>query len=318
MIRRRQRAALACLVIVGLVAGGCGDDEPTSGSAGDVSDEAGGGEGSEASSTVSIEMVDYGYEVSGSLTSGVQTFETSNTGDEIHMIGFGRLKEGVTIEQAIEKLSAMGEGEGEGQDPFAELFEEEEIGTPGQVLFPGESQKITLEDGLAPGTYALICFIPTEEEGIPHFAKGMINSLEVVDEEGDGELPAVDAEYSLPDEAEPEGPTELPSGEVTLALTNAGAAGKDVGIGQLDEGTSFDAFDEFFQKEFEGEGPPASGVADRAPGRIAAFTFEIPPGKTVYLTTDLDAGQWGLINTTNVEGDDGEDTVDHVLTLEVE
>lgn len=31
---------------------------------------------------------------------------------------------------------------------------------------------MTLEDGLDPGTYVLVCFIPTEEEGMPHLAKG--------------------------------------------------------------------------------------------------------------------------------------------------
>ena len=63
------------------------------------------------------------------------------------------------------------------QDPTAEILDE--VGLPGAFMGPNESVEVTVPS-LAPGTYALLCFIPTEGAGTPHFAKGMVGQLEVV------------------------------------------------------------------------------------------------------------------------------------------
>lgn len=46
-------------------------------------------------------------------------------------------------------------------------------------MSPGESVELTVPN-LQPGTYALVCFIPGEGEGTPHFAQGMVGQLDVV------------------------------------------------------------------------------------------------------------------------------------------
>jgi len=326
MARRRWFGAGAVLVALSLVAAGCGDDDDDGAAAPDAGGQDAG------SATVEIEMVDFGYVVSGPLGTGVQTIETTNTGAEIHMVGLGRLKDGVTLADVTAALTGgdeepeegggeeggdgPGEGEegGEGEDPFDALFEEE-IGSPGHILFPGVTQRITLEDDLDVGTYALICFIPGEGDGVPHFAKGMISELQVVEEGGTTDAPDADGEYRLPDEAEPEGTTEISAGEVTLKVTNDGDIGKDVIVGQVDGDLS--VMDEYFVETFEGEGPPPVGAAGQVPGTIAGMSFEVAPGATIYLTVELSPGTWHLVSVNNVEGEDGEETTDYALELTV-
>lgn len=153
---------------------------------------------------------------------------------------------------------------------------------------------------------------------MPHFAKGMIGELTVVDDEGDAVVPEADAAYSLPDNAEPEGATTLAAGEVTLEVTNDGEIGKDFIVAQLDDGKTIADFDTFFSEAFEGDGPPEKGVAEQAPGTIAGSTFEIAPGQTIYLTVTLTPGDWTIVNTTNVESEDDDAAEDHVLLVTVE
>lgn len=334
MHRSRWMRALIALAAVALLGAGCGDDDDEDVSSAttvegddDEIDVAG-------TSTVTIEMVDFGYEVSGPLATGTQTFETTNSGDEIHMMGIAKMKDGVTIEQVTETLNDSGEEGGaeeqpeedasaddsaegeEGGDLFEALFDGE-LGAPGHVIFPGTTQKVALEDDLDVGSYALICFIPSEGDGAPHFAKGMIGELTVVEEGGNTETPESDAAYVLPDQAEPDGPTTLEAGESTLKLTNDGEIGKDFIVGQVDGGDP-KVFDAYFEEFFEGEEPPPVGAAAQAPGTIAGMVFEVSPGQTVYLTVDLAPGEWTLVSTNNVDSEDGEDADDYLLTVTVE
>lgn len=253
-------------------------------------------------------MVDYGYKVTGSLKAGLATITSTNTGAEWHMAGFGKLKEGATVEQLTAALQAAGEGSEE-QDPTAE-FIEEELGSPGHVLQPGSSQSLTV-DVLEPGNYVMLCFLPTEGEGTPHFAKGMIGGFTVSDEASGAEEPSADAEVALADNAEPTGaPTEVASGERTFKLTGSGSSGKDFVIGQFNEGKALEDFDTYFETVLEQEGGPPKGAAAQAPGRILASTFEIRPGQTVWVTVDIPKGETYFVSTTNSESEDGEETTE--------
>ncbi len=89
--------------------------------------------------------------------------------------------------------AARGGQDEEEQDPTTEILDD--LGLPRAFMGPGESAEVTVPN-LQPGTYALICFIPTEGEGTPHLAKGMVGQLEVVA----GAAPApptADATYRL-------------------------------------------------------------------------------------------------------------------------
>ena len=348
----RGRFGWRLVLVAALMAGAlaaCGDDDDGGDATPDTT-EAGAG-GAAGDNTLGIEMIDYAYKIDGEVRSGLVTIESTNTGEEWHMAGFARLKAGKTLEELVTALqsaggppggestettaegatlraagqetttttAAGGEGEGGGEegDPFAE-FVEEELGAPGHVLQPGQDQALTVD--LDPGNYVMLCFLPTEGEGTPHFAKGMVGGFEVADEAADVEAPEADATIILGDETEPTGvPTDLEAGEHTFKLTSEGESGKDFIVGQLDEGKEFSAFDEYFEGEggFESESGPPKGYAKQAPGTILASTFEVEPGRSIWVTVDIPKGETYFIGTTNVDGDEGEDAVDKFVKVDV-
>ena len=311
-----MRGKLVRVLVAGaLVAalGACGDDDDTEDAGSATTTTVAGGGSSE--NELSVEMVDYGYKVDGAVKGGLVTISSRNTGAEWHMAGFGKLKAGATVEQLTTALQAAGEGGDQEEDPTA-AFIEEELGSPGHILQPGSSQSLTVD--LTPGNYVMLCFLPTEGEGTPHFAKGMVGSFTVEAGDAGAEEPQAEATVTLADEAEPVGvPTELEAGEHTFAVTSTGSNGKDFIIGQLDDDKPFDAFDEYFSTLFEQEGGPPKGAAAQAPGRIHASTFEIEPGQTIYVTVELEPGKTFFVGTTNVESDGEEESIDKFVEVTV-
>lgn len=302
---------VATLVVATFAA--CGDDDETDTAA--TSTTTGG----QATNELDVEMIDYAYKVNGTLKSGLVTINSVNTGQEWHMAGYGRLKPGKTVADLTKALQEQGGGpeRGEQEDPTAE-FIEEEMGSPGHVLQPAQRQSLTAE--LKPGNYVMMCFIPTEGEGTPHFAKGMVASFEVGDEQGGVAPPKEDAAITLPDNAEPTGvPSTVASGRRTFKLTATGAKGKDFAIGKVDPGQPNEpaTFDKYFDTVFEQEGGPPKGAAKQAPGTLYGMTFEVKPGQSVWLTAELKAGETFFVNTTNTESESDEDQDDRFVMVQV-
>ena len=312
MRRRRLRRAVILGAMAVAFAGACGDDDETTTATG--SDEttttaaAGGGD-----NELKIEMVDYGYKVTGTLKAGLATVTSTNTGNEWHMAGMGRLKDGATVDDVVEALkNASPDSE---EDPTAE-FIEEEVNSPGHILQPGQKQSLTVNT-LKAGKYVMLCFIPTEGDGLPHFAKGMVSGFEVEEGDSGAEEPAEDAAIVLPDDAEATGvPTELSAGTHTFKVTSEGDKGKDFIVAQLKGDGAVDAFDAYFEA-FDAEGGPPKGFAKEAPGSILGSTFQVDPGQTIWITVDIPKGKTAFVNTTNTEGDDSEETTDKVVTVDV-
>ena len=208
---------------------------------------------------------------------------------------------------------AGGGEEEEGEDPFAKYFEEDdETGSPyNQVVQPGQEATITTNT-LTAGTYAMLCFVPTEEDGAPHVEKGMAAELVVKDGTSTMKAPTADATYELSADAPPSGPKELKAGERTIKVT-ADESLQFAG-GMPDDGEDFDSFDEYFTEMFEGENPPPKGSADDLPGHLAFFTESVSD-EPVYITVDLDAGSYFFASIFDDE-DTGEST-DQTLDVTV-
>jgi hypothetical protein len=120
----------------------------------------------EADATVN--MIDFAFVITGTLTSGEQTIRVMNTGEALHEMQVFRLNEGVTFEQFTEMLDQEPQ-EGE-EPPFAYVG--------GPVMSPGVDGFVTME--LEPGAHVLVCFIPSpEHDGQPHYKLGMITQIEV-------------------------------------------------------------------------------------------------------------------------------------------
>ncbi len=113
--------------------------------------------------TISVDMVDYGFELSQTSVPAGQTvtFTLANVGQEPHEFVVVRLPEGVTADQVLA-----------GEVP------EDQIAFYGFAFAePGGNSYLTLT-GLEAGTYTVVCFIPTAD-GTPHIALGMINEFTV-------------------------------------------------------------------------------------------------------------------------------------------
>jgi hypothetical protein len=114
---------------------------------------------------VDIGAKEYAFDIPSDIKAGKSAIKLSNKGNELHVFGFGRLKEGATFQQVKD---AIERGE---EDPG--LLEDE--GSTGLALPDGST---TTNTDLEAGTYVAYCFIPAPD-GAPHLAKGMLVQFEV-------------------------------------------------------------------------------------------------------------------------------------------
>jgi uncharacterized cupredoxin-like copper-binding protein len=115
---------------------------------------------------IDVELVDYAFEMSDTTApAGDIVFNVTNTGAEPHELVMLSLPEGVEIMDLLES---------EDDSLFAQIT------FYGAVwAMPGESGTLVLT-GMEPGTYTVVCFIPTAE-GVPHVVEGMIAEFEVTE-----------------------------------------------------------------------------------------------------------------------------------------
>lgn len=318
MARRPRRAlALALTVSSALTFAACGDDDDSEASTEttEASNQSE-GEESDASDTVEVTMVNYAYQVSGALKAG-GTLEVSNTAAEFHMVGIGKLAEGKTIDDvktALEGATEQGgtvavpiqsaqAAEEEGEDPLGGLLED--VGMPGQIMGPGSSASVTVPE-LGEGSYALVCFLNVEGEETPHFAKGMINRLDVVADEAEGP-DEPDATYTASAGKAIEGPAELKAGRHLLKIDVAGEGGDELepGIIKLGDGVTIEEFARSLAK-FDEEGLPKDAAA-AIPGEFVVGLFDFDDNTTVYLSVDLKPGTY-IMTAQDSDADDVPDT----------
>lgn len=112
---------------------------------------------------VDVVAKDYAFEAPSTLAAGRTSFVLTNQGAEAHFLLVSKLKDGVSMEEAL----AM-------EDPSAVIEGEWETGLA--AAGGADEEVITLD--LLPGTYALLCFIPNAE-GTPHAFMGMTAELVV-------------------------------------------------------------------------------------------------------------------------------------------
>ena len=183
-------------------------------------------------------------------------------------------------------------------DPTADILEE--VGLPGNVMGPGEAVEVTVPS-LAAGTYALICFIPTEGEGTPHFAKGMVSQLEVV--AGPAPTPPTpDATYRVAAGRAVEGPATLTAGRHIIKFEAApGSEQLEPSIARLNAGATLARLNTALETLFEGTTPPAKGAASRLPGQIVFGGFDLLNITELYVAVDLRPGNYVIVaNDTDV------------------
>jgi hypothetical protein len=107
-----------------------------------------------AATRVDVTATEYDFEFAAPAAGGT-SFVMANEGQESHVMLLARLKEGATLEEALQS---------DDPDEFVEEEYESEVATPGE--------EAVLTADLTAGDWAMVCYIPAPD-GQPHFAKGM-------------------------------------------------------------------------------------------------------------------------------------------------
>lgn len=113
---------------------------------------------------VTVTMKDYAWDFSTPLTAGKHTLKVVNAPGQPHQFILAKLRPGKTAMQ----VAAFSE-KPSGEPPFTGMW-----GTVAQAT--GDNY-LTVD--LAPGRYAVICFLPDGKDGKAHLEHGMITEIEV-------------------------------------------------------------------------------------------------------------------------------------------
>lgn len=221
-----------------------------------------------------VHAADYAFTLPASIPAGQTTIRLVNDGKEIHQISLVKLAKGKTL---ADFQAAM-------KTPGQQLTWTTDVGGPNAAA-PGGSIEATLT--LDPGTYVLVCYVPTQGEPVPHVAKGMIASLTVVPAGGVAQAGTAFAPTPVPD-------VHLVMKDYGFAFSKPLTAGKHV-VHVMNEGTQ--SHEAVFIKLAPGKhltdftkwlgpdgmkGPPPAmpidGMSGLAKGRSAIFPADITPG----------------------------------------
>ncbi|MDA0271127.1 MAG: hypothetical protein O2919_08835 [Chloroflexi bacterium] len=231
---------------------------------------------------VGLTATDFAFAVAGTFATGTNEITLTNNGTQTHHGQLIRLDEGKTLGDLG---AALAEG-GETMPEWAHF-----AGGPGAVD-PGQS--VTVSASLQAGPHIVICFIPDVADGVPHFAKGMVTTLDAPAEPvNEANAPASNVKISGGDYLF-EAPEKAPSGKATIAFTNAGGEAHEVAIVKLNEGVSIQDYLGALTAETP-EGPP--------PGIFVGGVQGINSGETQTAVLTFEKGSYGLLCFfSNAEG----------------
>jgi hypothetical protein len=277
----RRIATIALSVVVAMGLSACSDDKDKTAESTDTTTQAKG------SPTMDVTMTEYAYAVSGPMTAG-GTIKIANKGKEFHMMAVGKLKAGKTLadfQAAIQNADPNAQ-----EDPTLAIVEQ--TGLPGNFMGPGQSADLTMPS-LGAGTYAMSCFVPTEGEGTPHFAKGMISEFTIVDGSKPAE-PTADATYKIAPGKAIEGPATLTAGSHTLKFEAAsGSEQLEPGVAKLNPGTTIEQFIGTFDV-FGGDTPPPANFASQVPGQLVFAAFDLEKVTEYFLKVNVTPGNYAI------------------------
>ena len=116
--------------------------------------------------TARMTLTDYDFVLDAPLTAGSHVIEVKNGAAQPHEVFIAKLDQGKTAAELLQWLEKM-----DGPPPGAPMG-----GTVG--LSSGVTNYVHAD--LAPGEYALICFIPDAGDKRPHFMHGMVKQITVM------------------------------------------------------------------------------------------------------------------------------------------
>ena len=221
---------------------------------------------------------EYGFKLpSTSIPAGLTTVRMVNAGKEMHHIQLFRLEGGKTFADFTSALQVGG--------PLPAWAVAAGGPNPSAPGLPDPSVTLRLE----PGPYAMVCFIPGPD-GMPHLAKGMIASFDVIPEGAVAGNPTGDVEMVLTDYAFGLS-APLTAGAHQIHVVNQAGQPHEVVLVRLAEGATALSFPEWAEGGMKGPPPatPIGGVSAIATGMSASFPVDLPPGKYALICFVPDA-----------------------------
>lgn len=221
---------------------------------------------------VTIVAKDFAYEAPDTITGGMVTIKLVNQGPELHHIQLIHIGDGHTYADFVEGMKSMQPG-----SPMPPWLHD--VAGPNTPV-PGGEQSLTGE--LQPGTYAIVCFIPSADQ-MPHAMKGMMKELTVLPNTGPAAAaPVADITVKMTDYAWEVSP-EITAGKHIIRIENSATQSHEMFIGRLEQGKT--PMDLVKWVENQAGPPPAVPM-----GGISGMS----QGAVVYLPVDLAPGEYGL------------------------
>jgi hypothetical protein len=241
---------------------------------------------------VVITAIEYSFDMPATFESGFTKVTFNNQGTMDHHAMFMRVNEGSTVDEAKEALK---------QPDFGAVFAVT-TGVGGPNCGPGETTSVIMD--FQPGNYIVICAVP-DENGVPHFALGMLNDVEVTEGASTAVAPTADATIHLVDFGFHDMPTELTAGPQVWEVVDDGPQVHEMGICALAPGFTFDQIQAIMTAPPAATPEGGEATADASP--MAMDMSMAPPftqvdgvapmsaGETNWLLLDLAAGDYFAI-----------------------
>lgn len=218
---------------------------------------------------ITIKSTDYAFEAPAKVEAGMVSIQLTNDGQEPHHVQLARLNDDVTMDDFQAALQ---------QSPEAAFPLVTFAGGVG-IINPGDNQQVTVE--LTPGQYVLLCFVPSHD-GMPHLAKGMMATMEVVKGSESAEMPEIkanatvkllDFSFAMP--------AEVKAGQQVWKVVNDGKQIHEIAFIKLGEGKTMEDVAAFMEAP---HGMP--------PFEFAGGMQAIDPGDTGWVTMNLQPGNY--------------------------
>ncbi len=250
---RRVPLGAACLVVLAVSAAACAKKE-------------------EAASapppppTVTITAADFVFTAPDTIPAGVVKVRLVNKGPSLHHVQFVQLGEGKTMDSLRAALMRHG-------PPPSWV---RQVAGPNPPAPNAVSELVTT---LAPGNYAILCFVP-DDHGVPHFVKGMARPVVVAQRAGPAAAePASDVQVDLADYSFTLS-KDITAGAHTVKIVNAGPQPHELFIAKLDSGATAQQLVQYVLTGMKGRPPalPLGGASGMMPGDHVFFTMHFTPG----------------------------------------
>lgn len=216
---------------------------------------------------VTFHAKDYAFVAPKTVPSGAVTFRLVNDGKELHHLAIMKLANGKTLKDLAAALKQPG-------PPPAWTTD---VGGPNPAM-PGGTAEATLT--LEPGEYAILCFIPSPGNPMPHMAKGMVGSFTVMPDAAPAVAPAGDVTLRL-DDYKFSLSKPLTGGKHVVSVVNDAAQSHEVVLVKLNPGKTVADMAAWIDKDVMKGPPPAVGVGGitaLAKGRTGSFPVDLTPG----------------------------------------